>query len=209
MEGGRTTLARSSGSNNVDSIVQMAFSLFRERGYEATSIDLIAKHVGITKGAIYHHVRGKEAILAIGVNRALDALLAVLEEPEAVAGVGTPSERFRFILRRSIEVELANLDEVTVLLRLRGNTPTEREALAKRRAFDRAVAGVVREAIANGEMRRDIDLALITRLIFGMVNWLTEWYRPDGPIGSDQVIEAVIGFVISGVSPAGVATQGT
>lgn len=181
--------------------MKAAFSLFRERGYEATSVAMIAERVGITKGAIYHHVPGKEAILAQGMNRALGALFAVLEEPDAVAGTRSPLERFRFILRRSVEVELEHLDEVTVLLRLRGNTPTEREVLAKRRAFDRAVTGVIEQAIANGQMRQDIDLAVMTRLIFGMVNWLTEWYRPDGPIGTGQMIEAVIGFVMAGVSP--------
>lgn len=181
--------------------MRVAFSLFRERGYEATSVALIAEHVGITKAAIYHHVAGKEAILSQGVNHALGALFAVLDEPEAGAGARSPLERFGFILRRSVEVELAHLDEVTVLLRLRGNTPTEREVLEKRRAFDRAVTGVIQEAMANGQMRQDIDLALITRLIFGMVNWLTEWYRPDGPIQTDQMIDAVIGFVMAGVSP--------
>lgn len=196
----RAHAGRGPGSYDPASIVNAAFTLFRERGYEATSVDLIAKHLGITKAAIYHHVAGKEAILELGVTRAMDALVAVTEESQALPGGGAPLERFLHILRRSVEVELGNLDEVTVLLRLRGNTAFEREVLERRRAFNRAVADVAREAMAAGQVRDDIDVTLITRLIFGMANWLTEWYRPGGALTTAQVVDAITGLVMTGVS---------
>lgn len=67
---------------------------------------------------------------------------------------------------------------VTLLLRARGNTLTERRALGRRREFDQIIADLVKEAAADGDIRPDIDPAITARLLFGMVNSVTEWYRP-------------------------------
>ena len=63
---------------------------------------------------------------------------------------------------------------------MRGNTTAEQWILEQRRRFDRLVATIVSEAQAKGQIRADIDPALITRLLFGMLNSITEWYRPGG-----------------------------
>jgi hypothetical protein len=70
------------------------------------------------------------------------------------------------------------LPYVTLLLRARGNTATERRALARRREFDQIVAGLVKQAERDGDIRPDLDPAIIARLLFGMINSLIEWYRP-------------------------------
>ena len=81
-------------------------------------------------------------------------------------------------MRGSVEVLQDRLPYVTLLLRVRGNTDVERSALTRRRQFDRYVAGLVRQAEADGDVRPDVDPAITARLLFGMVNSLTEWYRP-------------------------------
>ena len=91
-------------------------------------------------------------------------------------------DRLRYIVRRQVEVLQAELPYVTLLLRVRGNTETERWALERRRAFDATVAALV----AGGGRRRarcgaDVDPALAARLLSGTVNSIVEWYRPDGP----------------------------
>ena len=70
------------------------------------------------------------------------------------------------------------LPYVTLLLRVRGNTPVERSAIARRRSFDRLVADLVEEAERDGDIRADIDPKTTARLLFGMVNSIVEWYRP-------------------------------
>jgi AcrR family transcriptional regulator len=195
--------SRGPGSHDAGSVTEVAFRLFRARGYEATSVDQIARELGVTKAAIYHHLAGKEAILAAGSNRAIHALTAVLEEGPALPGAGSPLERFEYILRRTLEVGLEHLDEVTVLLRLRGNTELEREMLDRRRAFDRAVAEVMQEAVDAGALPADTDALLMTRLIMGMNNWLTEWYQPDGALSADAVIDTVCRFAMAGLTAPG------
>jgi AcrR family transcriptional regulator len=187
-------------THDSDSIVRIAFSLFRERGYDATTIDQVAVRAGVTKAAIYYHVAGKEQILLNGVTRALDALFAVLEDPRVTAESASPISRLEQILRAAVEVELDHLDEVTVLLRLRGNTPVEREVMKRRREFDDAVAHVVEDAVERGEARDDLDPHIAARLIFGMANSLTEWIRPAGPVPRERIVEAVVGIARRGLS---------
>ena len=75
---------------------------------------------------------------------------------------------------------------VTLLLRVRGNSEVERAALHRRREFDRLVTALVRAAEAEGDVRPDVDPAVTSRLLFGTVNSLTEWYRPDGGLTPDD-----------------------
>jgi AcrR family transcriptional regulator len=163
--------------------------VFNERGYEATSMEDLSRATGMTKSAFYHHVAGKEQLLGLAVNRALDGLALVLEEP--AASRGRPVERLEHVLRRTVQVLVAELPYVTLLLRLRGNTDAEREALSRRRELDGRVAALVAEAAAAGEIRSDVDPRLATRLLFGMVNSTTEWYRPDRGDGLEEAVVAL------------------
>jgi len=90
---------------------------------------------------------------------------------------------------------------VTLLLRVRGNTATEKRALERRREFDRFTAGLVAQAIADGDLRSDIDPLLATRLAFGLVNSLIEWYRP-GRVSAPAVTDAAVNLVLSGLRAA-------
>ena len=88
-------------------------------------------------------------------------------------------ERLEYLVRGSVEVLQAESPYVTLLLRVRGNTDVERAALEQRRAFDRFVAELVAEAVRDGDIRPDADATLTARLLFGLVNSIVEWYRPD------------------------------
>ncbi|MHB1712248.1 MAG: TetR/AcrR family transcriptional regulator [Acidimicrobiales bacterium] len=184
---------------DADSLTDVAFSVFRERGFDATSIVDIAKAAGLTKSSLYHHVAGKEALLGRGLERALDALFGILVEEGARSGAAV--DRLFYVLKRSIEVELALLAEVTVLLRARGNTETERKALDRRRAFDRMIAEIVAEAQREGTVRADVDPVLMTRLVFGMLNGLTDWYRPGGPVSPTALTDGIRALVFEGLTP--------
>ncbi len=162
---------------NADTLVGVAVDVFTARGYDGTSMEDIAAASGITKSSIYHHVRGKEDLLRIALERALDALLLLLDEPGGRDGPAI--DRLEYVIRRSIEILAADLSYVTLLVRARGHTGAEQWALQQRRAFDRQIASLVRQAVAEGDLRDDISPGLATRLLFGLVNSLTEWWLPE------------------------------
>lgn len=172
-------------------LLAVVTSVFNERGYDATSMEDISRATGLAKSAVYHHVTGKEELLRRAVTRALDALFAVLDEPGGDRAV----DRLEHVVRRSVDVLVEELPYVTLLLRVRGNTDAERWALARRRTFDRRLTRLVQAAIDEGDVRDDLDPALVTRLLFGMVNSVVEWYRP----GPRDVGDALVALVFDGL----------
>lgn len=180
---------------DVESLLAIAVELFNERGYDGTSMDDLARKLGITKSAIYHHVSGKQELLRLAVNRALDGLFTVADEVEGRDGRAI--ERLEHLVRGSVAVLVDRLPFVTLLLRVRGNTEVEREALARRRRFDRIVADLVARAEREGDIRPDVDPALTARLLFGMVNSLVEWYQPRG--ADTHLIDAVSRVAFDGI----------
>jgi len=183
--------------NSLESLLDAAVAVFNERGYEAASMEDVAGRLGVTKSAIYHHVSGKGELLRLALDRALDALFAVTTEPGA--STGRSIDRLEHVVRGSVRVLAAELPFVTLLLRVRGNTDVERDALERRRRFDRVVTDLVRGAEEEGDVRPDVGPALTSRLLFGTVNSLTEWYRPDGDLSPDALADAVVTTTFAGL----------
>ena len=193
--------------NSLESLLDAAVAVFNERGYEAASMEDVAGRLGVTKSAIYHHVSGKGELLRLALDRALDALFAVTAEPGARSGRSI--DRLEHVVRGSVHVLAAELPFVTLLLRLRGNTDVERAALDRRRRFDRIVTDLVRAAEEEGDVRPDVDAGLTSRLLFGTVNSLTEWYRPDGDLSPDALADAVVATTFDGLRTNPTTTTGS
>jgi AcrR family transcriptional regulator len=180
----------------VETVVSVAVAVFNERGYDGTSMADLAERLGIAKSAIYHHVAGKEELLRLALDRAMDALFAVADEVQALDEPAVV--RLEQLVRRSVQLLQRELPYVTLLLRVRGNTEVERAALARRRAFDRLVAELVREAERDGDIRTQASPVVTAHLLFGLVNSLVEWYRPRSR-GVGALADAVCAIAFDGL----------
>lgn len=180
-----------------DELLAVVTSEFITRGYDATSMEDLARATGLTKSSIYHHVSGKEELLRLAVAKAVNALFAVLEEPPSCTGPAVA--RLEHVVRRSADVLVEQLPYVTLLLRVRGNTGAERWALGRRREFDKRLSALVQAAIDEGDVRSDLDPRLVTRLLFGMVNSVVEWYRPAGAAKGKLVADALVALAFDGL----------
>lgn len=192
-----TPARRGRPGHSLESLLGVAASVFLERGYDATSMEDLAARLGVTKSAIYHHVASKTELLRLILDRALDELFAVTAETGATTGPAIG--RLEHVVRGSVRVLAAELPFVTVLLRVQGNSPVEQAALARRRRFDRGVTDLVRAAAAAGDVRSDVDPAITSRLLFGTVNSLTAWYRPDRGIDADALADMVLAICFDGL----------
>lgn len=186
-------------SGGADSLLEVAVGEFNTRGYDATSMEDLSRAAGITKSSFYHHFAGKEALLRAALERAVDGLFSALDAP--AARTGTPAERLRAIVAAQVAVLMAELPYVTLLLRVRGNTETERWALERRRAFDAEVTALVQAAVDAGEVRAGVDPALAAKLLGGLINSVVEWYRPGRP-GTDTLPDDVVAAAFVGIIPA-------
>jgi AcrR family transcriptional regulator len=198
-EKSHATAAKRRGRPGYDqqSVLKISVEVFNKHGYEATSMGVLAENLGITKSAIYHHVPSKGDLLRLALDRALDGLEGVLGEPGASAG--RADDQLEYVLRRTVAVMVAELPFVTLLLRVRGNTEAEREAMTRRRTFNARVTKLVSAASIQGSMRSDIDPAITSRLLFGTINSIVDWYRPGGAITAQELADDVITMTFEGL----------
>ncbi|WP_443034382.1 TetR/AcrR family transcriptional regulator [Streptomyces sp. BE147] len=187
----------------VETLLAVSVEVFNERGYDGTTMDDVARAAGISKSSLYHHVRGKEELLERAVGRALEELFRVFDDAGAQRGPAVL--RLEYVAHRVVRMLVAELPYVTLLLRLRGNTGAERAALARRREFDRRVAGLVERAVADGDLSDAVEPRLATRLLFGMINSVVDWYRPHiaaaGPaaVTGRELADAVVRLAFQGL----------
>jgi AcrR family transcriptional regulator len=177
-------------------VLRRAVEVFNRQGYDGTSMGDLARELGVGKSALYHHVPGKEALLSQALDEALDGLAAVLDRP---AGA-TAYDRLRTAVRDSVRVLVEHLPAVTLLLRVRGNSAVELAALRRRREIDDRLAELVSAAAAEGSLRADLPPDLVSRLLFGMVNSLVEWYRPGGPVDAGMLADALATLAFEGLN---------
>ena len=193
MEGGAR---RGRPGYDQQTVLRRAIEVFNRQGYDGTSMGDLARELGVGKSALYHHVPGKEALLSQALDEALDGLTAVLDRP---AGT-TAYDRLRAAVRDSVRVLVDHLPAVTLLLRVRGNSEVELVALRRRREIDDRLAALVSSAAAEGSLRADLPPDLVSRLLFGMVNSLVEWYRPGGPVDADMLADALATLAFEGLN---------
>ncbi|HEY6800187.1 MAG TPA: TetR/AcrR family transcriptional regulator [Agromyces sp.] len=191
------TLRRGRPGYDQQGILDVAVAAFNQYGYDATSMGVLADRLGLSKSAIYHHFASKDEILERALDHALSGLEGVLNASDAAPG--RAADRLDQVLRGAVHVLVDQLAYVTLLLRVRGNTEVERRALARRRAFDKRVTALVSEAQSEGSLRSDIDVRIVERLLFGMINSIVEWYRPGGKEDADRLADDVIAVALDGL----------
>lgn len=180
-----------------NSMLAVIVEVFTDHGYDASSLEMIAKRLGLSKSAVYHHFSSKGEMLELALERALGELERVFDEAEAREGDAV--SRIRFIVREAVIVACERREYLTLLLRLHGNSDVERRSMERRRALTSRLRETFARARDEGSLRDDLDPGLAARFTFGLVNSLVEWYRPDGPVTPEALADSVLSYVRSGL----------
>lgn len=181
-------------------VLRRAIDLFNRQGYDGTSMSDLAKELGLTKSAIYHHVDSREQLLSAALDEALDGLADAIDAAVDAAPETSAADRLRTAVEQSVRILVDHLPAVTLLLRVRGNSEVELAALTRRRELDDKLASLVRAAAAEGAVRDDVPPELISRLLFGMVNSVVEWYRPAGPVSAEELAASITALAFEGLN---------
>ncbi|GAA2178178.1 TetR/AcrR family transcriptional regulator [Leucobacter tardus] len=180
-----------------NSMLAVIVEVFTDHGYDASSLEMIAKRLGLSKSAVYHHFSSKGEMLELALERALGELERVFDEAETREGDAV--SRIRFIVREAVLVACERREYLTLLLRLHGNSDAERRSMERRRALTSRLREIFAQARDEGSLRDDLDPGLAARFTFGLVNSLVEWYRPDGPVTPESLADSVLSYVRSGL----------
>jgi AcrR family transcriptional regulator len=185
-------------------IVRESARLFREKGFDATSVRDIAAATGLQSGSWVYHFKTKQDILAAVMEEGLAQAL------ERIEGFGRealpPREHFRALLRTHIDTLLGpGQDFIPVLLyEWRSLEPAARPRIVElQRRYESVWEMVIGELQHSGEWALPTPVDRL--FMFGALNWIAHWYRPDGPLDAAQLAAAAERFCLR-TAPAGART---
>lgn len=194
---GAASVDGSSRSATADRLLQTAAALFREKGYAATTTRELSERLGIEKGSLYHHVRGKEDLL---LSISVKSLRRIEEAVAAAAAAAEPAERLEAVIATHVQTALDDRDmHATMLIELRALSPErQREVLERREAYERMLEAVVREAQDAGRLRADIDAHHLTLALLNLLNWTIFWFDPTGEQSSAEIAAMLSAVFLDG-----------
>lgn len=182
-------------ANRRGDIVRAAARLFREKGFDATTVRDIAKAVGMRSGSPFYHFETKQDILLAVVE---EGLAAGLEATEGVLAERLPPrEKFHALVRSHLEILLdEGNDFIPVLLYDWRSLTRENRAkiVALKDRYDAVWQQVVRELKRAGLLHTDSPLARL--LVLGAINFMATWYRRDGALGLDALADQTVDFFL-------------
>ncbi|HUG47141.1 MAG TPA: TetR/AcrR family transcriptional regulator [Candidatus Limnocylindria bacterium] len=174
-----------------------ATRLFRQRGFHATSMQELGEALGMNRGSLYHYIASKDDLLWSILNRAFDLLdarvLPLLDADEP------PLPRLAAGIREHLRVAADHADELSLIQIELRSLPLERRAMMieRRDAYEARWRSVIEQAIADGALR-PVDVRLTGIGILSICNWFTQWYRPDGPQGVDEIAAIFTDLLLAG-----------
>lgn len=185
-------------------IVAVASDLFARNGFGATSLDDIGEALGVTKGALYYHIKNKEEILKL----IFVTVLSVAEEPlrRIAEAEIPPAEKLRRAIQHHVDIAADRSPAMNVFYRedVHLTGPFAREIATRKKAYERLFEQIVLEGIESGTFRANLDPKIATYGILGMCNWLSQWYRGGGVYSPQQIANFFSQMVEDGlvVSPS-------
>ncbi len=182
-----------------EQILTIAGHLFSQRGYHATSMRELAKHLNLQGGSLYAHITSKEELLLEVVRQAAERFLKVLEGLK-----GDPVAKLKGLVRGHLEVIAQELPRATVFFHewKHLSPPLLEEAKALRRRYEEGVQRVIAEGVEKGVFQVE-NLRLATLFVLSALNWTYQWYRKDGPLSLEALAEAYAGMILRALGEEG------
>ena len=185
-----------------DEIVQAAAEEFRERGFEAATIEAIAKRVGILKGSVYNYIGNKDDLLFSVIEDPAKRLLEELTELSE-SRASTASARLHRLVRAQVKTFSDYYPAAFVYLQQLGR-PSHREDFQEMDArYIRAVETIIQDGIDRGEFSAALRPAVTARALVGILDWMQHWFVPRSEADNQAVADELFAIAVGGLSSGG------
>ncbi|MCM8663593.1 TetR/AcrR family transcriptional regulator [Accumulibacter sp.] len=181
-----------------DELLRAAARLFVEKGFAATTTRDIAEAVGMRSGSPFYHFRSKQELLRAAIMQGLQAGQQRLQT--AIEGVSEPEQRLRLMIRTHLGILLeGDLQAPMLLYESRSVDAAGRaEIAAAADSYQQIWQHTLDELAAGGRLRS--SATPLRLLLFGMLNGVTQWYRPGGELSLDEIAAAASELLLTGMT---------
>ncbi len=181
-----------------EQIFLVAERLFREKGFMATSMRDIAGELGIEAASLYSHIKSKDEILETICFRMADQFQSAFEEVNDI--YFNAEEKLKMAIASHVKILANDLNASSVFIRewRHLNEIKLHEFIVLRNKYE----SEFRKILETGEEENifevvDNKFAVLT--ILSSLNWITEWYKPEGSMSPDEIAEQLFNFILTGL----------
>lgn len=184
--------------NRKEQIIQVAESLFKERGFMATTMRDLAKVLKIEAASLYSHIQSKDEILEticfrLGqeFNSAMDKIKSSHENAE---------DKLRRAILNHIIILTGDLNGSAVFLKEWRHLKREKlnEFNIERKKYENGFKEIVKQG-ERENIFSIVDITLTVQTILSTISWLVEWYKPGGKMSPGEIANYLADFIISGL----------
>ena len=180
-------------------VLAASAKLFREKGFERTSVREIASACGILPGSLHYRYRSKDDILVDMMRLAIER--TIYRIVEATSAIQDPLKKMQSALQTHVDILMSGDDMVYVLLfEWRSVHGVAREQIiAERDRYERYWQTILDDLQSYGCIRNDVDADLLRLIGLGAINWAATWYKENGKYNLEQIADAIWQMMTRGI----------
>ena len=182
-------------------ILRTAARIFAEKNYHSTTMRDISRETNVSLAGLYYYCKSKEELLFLIQDNCFGHVLERLEQ--RLKETTQPVEKLRLVIENHLSFFAANMAEMKVLSHEADSLAGEMHAhvSGKKQQYTKLVRRILSEvqeqqARENGLPR--IDLTVATFALFGMMNWIYNWYDPRGKLSVSELVDNIARLFLSG-----------
>ncbi len=181
-----------------EQIMQTSAKMFKEKGYASTSMRDIATELGIEAASLYHHIKSKEEILETICFGMADKLLTGIAEVNDI--YFNAEEKLRMAIKNHVQIISENIDQSAAFLHewRSLSEPKLSEFKILRDKYENEFKVILNDGI-NEDVFDDVDQKFATLTILSTVNWINEWYNPNGKMNAEEIAKKLSDFILGGL----------
>lgn len=179
-------------------ILRTSAAIFAEKSYHSTSMRDISRATGVSLAGLYHYCKSKEELLFLIQDNCFGRVLERLED--RLLETHEPVERLRVFIENHLLFFAANMSEMKVLSHEADSLQGDLHAHVSTRKnnYTQLARKILRDVQAEQEAGERIDLTVATYALFGMMNWIYNWYDPKGKLNVSNLAQNVTQLFLGG-----------
>lgn len=189
-------------------VLKTSAAIFAEKGYHSTSIRDIARDTGMSLAGLYYYFSSKEELLYLIQDYCFSNVIEDCKK--LLAGVEDPVSRLRLLIENHLNYFVNNMNEMKVLSHEANSISGDlfRKVNAKKRQYVDLVMSLLSDIAREHEVG-NIDLRVATFSLFGMMNWIYNWYSPRRDVDVEGLSRNIMKIFLSGILGQGAETLKT
>jgi len=182
-------------------ILRTAARIFAEKSYHSTSMRDISRQTNVSLAGLYHYCRSKEELLFLIQDNCFGRVLERLEKQ--LEEVKDPVTRLSVFIENHLSFFAANMAEMKVLSHeadsLRGDLHAH--VSTRKDSYTKLARKILQEVQDSRENKQPVDLTVATYALFGMMNWIYNWYDPQGKLKVHDLAQHLTQLYLGGFAP--------